>query len=134
MKNFRPSFKLFFGGISLIAIFAFGVFSCKESSDVVNQDNQPTTSNSFLKFEGRDLSHTNALFRKVKKGDSYIAPFNVLNTGVTSENLSYILSKTISLLHLEPLNDIDKKPELIVFYLKDENLSNVKLRTCLKML
>lgn len=127
MENLRSSFKLLFGGLCLIVICIFGVFACKESSDVVNQDNQLTTSNSFLKFEGRDLSHTNALFRKVKKGDSYTAPFNVLNTGVTSENLSYIFSKTILSLHLEQLNDIDKKPELIVFYLKDENLSNVKL-------
>lgn len=127
MKNFRPSFKLLFGGVSLIAIFAFGVFSCKESSDVVNQNNQPTTSNSFLKFEGKALSHTNANFKEVKAGEGYIAPFHLMTTKVTEEDLSYIFDKTRSGLQLENLLDVKKTPEFMIFYLKENALKNTTL-------
>jgi hypothetical protein len=131
MKNFRLSPRLLFVALSLVGIFAIGVFSCKENVEVANSTAPPLSATSFLKFDGEVLESTNAHFIDVKSGDGYSGEINVLTTEITRKNIKSIYENAIESLGLT----IDKNilPEMIVFYSNNKNLSNLNIENVIGM-
>ncbi len=89
--------------------------ACKDNKDIVINEVQQTTSNSYLKFDGKELNHVNADFRKIKEGDGYDKEFNILMTSISSPNMANILSK---LNKNFKLNEDLSNTNLVVVYLK----------------
>ena len=121
-KQLRIKTGLFVGLLTFA--LSMGIFiACKDNKEVVSDEVQQAT-NSYLKFDGKALSHVNADFRKIEAGNGYEKEFNILMTSISSPNMVSILSKLNTNFKInEDLN----KANLIVIYLKKDVLSNISL-------
>lgn len=123
-KNQLPqkSAKLRFAFMTITLCIGI-IIACKNNVEDISSEAQAIKS-SYLKFDGKNLDHVNANFRKIKKDDGYEKEFNILMTSITSSNMDIILSKLKTNFKIKENFD---KANLVIIYLKNDALSNVSL-------
>jgi hypothetical protein len=123
-KMFAPfpkSVLLTATSFTLLSISIF--FACQKKEDLqFNSNNLP---GSYLKFAGESLTHVNADIRKINSGDGYEKDINILMTAVSTKNMTSILGKLKTQF---PLTAKIDNPELLVVYLKNNELTDVTLK------
>jgi hypothetical protein len=128
MKVFNPTIKFLSKIVLLSLVIASVVFACKDNTKELDNNNSNTQNVSYLSFDGLALNHLNATKNNIAQGDGYIKPINILVTSVSSDNLTEITAKSASFLNLEDLDNLKVNPEFVVFYLKNENFTNVEFK------